>query len=255
MPKHAYGWRRQLPDIRDRKFAWKAPESVPAVPVDLRPNCPSVYDQEQLGSCTANSVAGVMEFDMMRQGLKPAFTPSRLFIYWNERSDQGDTDDDTGATIRESIKAANTYGACDEALWPYVIAQFAARPPQSCYDAAKSDLVLKYQAVDQSLDGVRSVLQAGLPVLIGFAVYESFESDEVAKTGIVPMPGPNESMLGGHAVHIVGDQPDQRRFILRNSWGVAWGAAGYFYMPYDYVLNSDLASDFWAAQLVGAQSA
>ncbi len=225
---------------------------MPAVPVDLRPQCPPVYDQGQLGSCTANAVGGAVEYETLRQGL-PAATPSRLFIYWNERAAQGDTDDDTGSSLREGMKVTNKFGAPPETMWPYDTAQFAVKPPDDVFRAALGNLNLKYERVTQSLDGIRSVLQAGLIIPFGFTVYESFDS--IAADGMMPMPKTTEQVEGGHAVAIVGDRPDISRVIVRNSWGSAWGDQGYFHMPYDYALNPDLASDFWAVQLVGARPA
>ena len=86
--------------------------------------------------------------------------------------------------------------------------------------------------------------------MFGFSVYESFETDAVARSGEVPMPGRNEALLGGHAVAAVGYDQPRRRFIVRNSWGAAWGKSGYFTMPYEYLLDSGLSDDFWTVKLV-----
>jgi len=59
-----------------------------------------------------------------------------------------------------------------------------------------------------------------------------------------------ESVVGGHAVVIVGYDTATQRFIIRNSWGVSWGQSGYFTIPFEYVLNAGLASDFWSIRLV-----
>jgi C1A family cysteine protease len=250
----AYGWRYNR-DSEGALRRWaRGAAPVPALAVDLRPQCPPVYDQGALGSCTANAGAGAAEFEEIRQGL-PAVTPSRLFIYWNERADQGDTADDTGSSISESIAAMNKYGLPPETEWPYDPGQFATEPPPGVFADALKARVMQSEGVEQSLDGIRSVLQAGLLVEFGFQVYESFESDAVAASGLVPLPGAGEQLLGGHAVLIVGDQPDQQRFIVRNSWGPQWGQAGYCTMPYAYLLDPTLANDFWAVQLVGASPA
>ena len=92
---------------------------------------------------------------------------------------------------------------------------------------------------------MRSCLAAGFPFVFGFSVYESFESPEVAKTGVVPMPSGNEQLLGGHAVLCVGYDDASARFLVRNSWGTGWGMAGYFTIPYDYLADRDLSDDFW----------
>ena len=79
-------------------------------------------------------------------------------------------------------------------------------------------------------------------------VYSYFESDEMRTTGILKVPH-NERALGGHAVCAVGYNDEKRHFIIRNSWGSEWGMEGYFEMPYDYILNDDLATDFWTIKL------
>ena len=67
--------------------------------VDLRSACPPVYDQGQLGSCTANGIAAAIGFDQMKQGVGDVFTPSRLFIYYNERVMEGTVQSDAGRKI------------------------------------------------------------------------------------------------------------------------------------------------------------
>ena len=97
---------------------------------------------------------------------------------------------------------------------------------------------------------MRSCLSDGCPFIFGFSVYESFESDAVAATGIVPMPGKTETCLGGHAVMAVGYDDSKQWIIVRNSWGPDWGDKGYFYLPYAYITNNNLADDFWTIRLV-----
>ena len=141
-------------------------------------------------------------------------------------------------------------GRPPETDWPYDITLFAVEPPPSAYADAASHKLLQYQRVLPRLNQIKSCLAAGFPFVFGFTVYESFESDAVAATGVVPMPGTSESVLGGHAVMAAGYDDSQMRLIVRNSWGSGWGQAGYFTMPYAYVLDSDLASDFWTLRSV-----
>jgi|SRR5665213_2050885 len=92
-----YGWIPSLPDIRDYKYIIASPVQLPDV-VDLRPYCPPVYNQLQAGSCTANALAGGIEFDLLKQN-KPYFMPSRLFIYFNERAIEGTTGSDSDGSF------------------------------------------------------------------------------------------------------------------------------------------------------------
>ena len=244
--KHGgYGWVPDLPDARDHLYA-APPEFLTALPpqVDLRGQCPAVYDQRQLGSCTANAIAGAFEFDLLRQKAAD-FMPSRLFIYYNERVMENTVGSDAGAQIRDGIKSVAKQGVCPESEWPYDIAKFADQPPAQCYTDALNHRVTSYQHVAQLLNQLKGCLADGNPFVFGIAVYASFESDQVAQTGEVPMPAPGEQLLGGHAVLAVGYDDSTQRFTVRNSWGSGWGMSGYFTLPYAYLIDRSLSSDFW----------
>src|SRR4051812_29322339 len=227
---------------------YSAPEPVLAkLPraVDLRDTCPPPYDQGQLGSCTANAIAGAFEFDERKQGLGD-FMPSRLFIYYNERAMEGTIDTDAGAMIRDGIKSVAKLGVCPETIWDYDIPRFRERPPGEAYEQALEHQVVVYRRVLNRLHQMQACLAQGYPFVFGFTVYESFESDEVAKTGVVPLPPRTEQVIGGHAVLAVGYDDAEQRFIVRNSWGPNWGDGGYCHMPYAYLSDPQLARDFWA---------
>jgi C1A family cysteine protease len=246
-----YGWIPDLPDHRDRIFA-APPTTLGALPprADLRAGCPPAYDQGQLGSCTAQAIAGALQFDQAKQAQADVFTPSRLFIYYNERVIEGTVDEDAGAMLRDGIKSVSKQGAPHEKLWPYVISRFRTKPsPPAFKDGARHEAIL-YQRLLQLIDQLKACLADGYPFVFGFSVYESFESSDVAEGGRVPMPGPGESLLGGHAVVAVGYDEPQRRFIIRNSWGTSWGMRGYGTMPYDYLLDDGLSADFWTIKMV-----
>jgi C1A family cysteine protease len=238
-----YGWKPDLPDARD-KYRIEKPRATPDK-VDLRSGFPDPYDQGDLGSCTANAIAGVLEFDQIKQGQAAPFTPSRLFIYYGERVMEGSVSEDAGAMIRDGIKVVAELGAPPEKSWPYVISKFARKPTLTAYRKAKAHQALTYERVFQNLQSMQSCLADGFPFVFGFSVYEGFESKEVAKTGVVNMPSADEGLLGGHAVCAVGYDNGSKRFIVRNSWGLDWGIKGYFTIPFDYLLNKNLADDFW----------
>jgi len=248
-----YGWRPDKPDRRDLRRLRRPHVALPPY-VDLRPQMPAVYDQGELGSCTGNAIAAAIEYARIKQKLDD-FVPSRLFIYYNERDIEGTIASDAGAEIRDGIRAVAHLGACSEATWPYDVDQFSVKPPEKAYSEAKTDLVTKYARVDQTLDGLRECLSAGFPIVFGFTVYQSFESEAVAQGGIMPMPAYGEGALGGHAVLMVGYDDDRQTFIVRNSWGSDWGRAGYFLMPYGYPTDGDLASDFWQIDAVVSEKA
>jgi len=252
MPQIAhYGWIPDLPDQRDYQYA--APiAAIGTLPtnIDLTSACPPVYDQGQLGSCTANAIAGAIQFEQMKQNLAQIFTPSRLFIYYNERDMEGTVNSDSGAQIRDGMKSVGLLGDCPEDMWPYVIANFAEKPSDACYQTALQHKAILYQRVVRDLIQMKGCLASGYPFVFGFTVYESFETQQVAQTGHAPMPQHREKMLGGHAVMAVGYDDANQRFIVRNSWGTSWGMQGYFTLPYAYFTSRNLSSDFWTVRLV-----
>jgi C1A family cysteine protease len=245
-----YGWRPDSPDMRDFLLAVE-PAKALRRSVSLRSTMPAVYDQGQLGSCTANSIGAILEFNELKQDESDAATPSRLFIYYNERAMEGTIPQDSGAEIRDGIKSVAQLGAPPETAWPYVITKFARKPSATAYKQALKHQAIRYARVPQTEIGIQSVLAAGYPISFGFTVYESFESD-VGSDGIVPMPQPDESVLGGHAVVAIGYKQIRRQlyFECRNSWGADWADHGYFWMPATYVTSHSLARDFWVIEQV-----
>jgi C1A family cysteine protease len=218
--------------------------------VDLRPQDSPIEDQGDLGSCTANAWAGALQFLEIKDGLQEktgGLNFSRLFIYWNERAIEGTTSTDSGAELRDGASTLASQGSCYEATWAYDISKFVVQPPANAYTEGTQHEITQYFRITTLAD-IKACLDAGFPFVFGFTVYSSFESDVVAQTGVVPMPGPNESILGGHAVMCLGYDDASQRFICRNSWGSSWGQKGYFTIPYAYLINSNLASDFWTVR-------
>ena len=251
MRPRRYGWIPDIPDNRDFRYA--APLAVlRALPpkVDLRGQCPAVYDQGELGSCTANAIGAAHQFNQIKQSAKTVFVPSRLFIYFNERVIIGTVNEDSGAMIRDGIKSVAKEGVCPEPQWPYVISRFTKKPSKACYAAALNHQAISYRRLPLTLNQMKGCLASGFPFVFGFNVYESFESNTVTRTGNVPMPRAGEAILGGHAVITVGYDDTTKRFTVRNSWGEAWGKKGYCFMPYAYLTNADLADDFWTIRTV-----
>ena len=240
-----YGWLPDLPDHRDFLYAAVRPKAVKLPPaVDLRAGCSPVENQKALGSCTANALVGALEFLENKISASTFADLSRLFVYYNERSIEGTVSSDSGAFLRDGIKSLAIQGVCEEKLWPYRISDFVKKPSPACYKAAKEHTISSYHRLS-TVDEMRSCLADGFPFVFGFTVYESFESPEVEKTGILDMPKPSEKTVGGHAVMAAGYDDKAKRFLIRNSWDTTWGQAGYFTMPYDYLGDRNLSDDFW----------
>jgi C1A family cysteine protease len=253
-PALAMGWVPDLPDHRDHPYgAMRLALEQPVQPlpsVDLRADFPAPYDQGSLNSCTANALAGAIAFDIKKQAL-PALTPSRLFIYYNQRALQGTISYDSGGSVRRGIKAIASQFACSEDNqpdgWPYG-KPFTAEPSVPCYQSAEKyldNIEIAYYSLDHTkIDELKACLGGGNVFVFGFTLYKSFH-DADTNGGIVRVPTSSESVLGGHAVVAVGYNDAKGWFIVRSSWGITVGDHGYYYMPYQYVTSPNLSDDFW----------
>jgi len=248
IPLHRFGWTPDRPDHRDVRFS-AALSLVKQLPpkVDLTPECPAIYDQGQLGSCTANAIAGALEFDRLKQN-EADFTPSRLFIYYNERAIEGTIASDSGAALRDGIKSVARNGDCPETEWPYDIAKYAVKPTAACYRDALKYKAVTYERIDHDVTQMKGCLAGGYPFVFGVTVYENFPMQTT--TGAIPMPGNNSGIDGGHAMLAVGYDDTRSVFLVRNSWGTGWGRKGYGTIPYEYLMNPNLSDDFWTIKLV-----
>lgn len=246
-----YGWKRDLPSPFVPQHEHLALEAAPILPeTDMRPSWPTPYDQGQLGSCTGNGLGGAVHYVLRKAGkVDTSWLPSRLFVYYNERAREGTISSDAGASIGDGIKVIQHNGVPDEKYWPYDTARFTQRPSAMAYVQALQHRALSVGRLRQTHTDLRTALSQGFNIVFGFSVFESFESEAVAATGIVPMPDASEQLLGGHCMVIVGHSDARQHYIVRNSWGVSWGLGGYAEMPYAYLESPDLASDFYVVKV------
>lgn len=225
---------------------------------DLRKWCSPVENQGNLGSCTANAGVGMVEY-YERKAFGKHTDASRLFLYKATRNLMHATGD-TGAYLRMTMGALALFGVPPEEYWPYDTANFEMEPPSFCYAFAQNYQSIKYIRLDPAntpkkdvLGQIKTNLVAGMPSMFGFTCYNSLRE---ANDGKIPFPAPKESVIGGHAVMVVGYDDDMKiknkysdkattgALLIRNSWGQEWGEDGYGWLPYDYVL-SGLATNWW----------
>jgi C1A family cysteine protease len=243
-----YGWIPDRPDKRDLKFYSEA-HLDPQLTRDWSVGMPSAWDQGEAGTCTGQMFAAQALFLRKQQG-EPEIMPSRLFSYWAAREREGTTGTDAGAQIRDVIAGAITEGICPEELWPYDLARVTWEPSAEAFERAQYCEVLDYQRVDNTKEAeLVAALTIG-PVCFGATIYDSFESRDVQRTGVVPMPKANESMAGGHALWLCQLDLERRMGKVRNSWGPRWGRGGYCWFPMDYLTDGDLAADFWLVRQI-----
>ncbi|NOT67253.1 MAG: cysteine protease [Methylophilaceae bacterium] len=263
----SFGWQRDLPDIRDLdedsnqissilKKSQPLKAAVKALPlsVDLRAWCSPIEDQGNLGSCTAHAAVGMYEY-YERRAYGKHLDASRLFVYKVTRNLEGWVGD-TGAYLRDTMKALVLFGLPPEKYWPYDISKFDIEPTAFLYSFAESYKALSYYRLDPTgatttnvLKAIKTNLAAGLPSMFGFTVYSSIPSAGDGK-GEIPFPVKGDKVLGGHAILAVGFDDKKKigsstgAILIRNSWGTGWGVSGYGWLPYDYVLKG-LAVDWW----------
>lgn len=215
-----------------------------------------MYTQGRIGSCSANAVAAAFEFLTIKEGREPDFMPSRLFIYYNTRSNAvpPTIEYDSGAYLRDTIKTVKLNGTCSETTWPYDDTPVGAdhkwpagspastKPSDDCYDSGRTNVVIKYQSLNQTVEQLRGCLASGYPFVFGFHL----QNDELDSDNIRQMPQRGQLLQPlGHVVLAVGYDDDRKLFLIRDSFGPNYGDSGYLWMPYDYLTNRGLAWDFW----------
>ena len=213
--------------------------------IDLREHLTPVEDQGELGSCTANAIAGACEY--LEKRATGRETPvSRLFIYYLERKLENTEAEDSGASLRSGMKVLSQYGACAEHLWPYDVQNFKEEPPEHAFHEARAHQVDEYRRVPIELHAMKTCLDEGYPFVFGTRIFQSFE--EHGHHGRIELPRPGEKDLGGHAMLAVGYSDKDRVFVVRNSWGPDWGDGGYAYFPFDYLADPDYTHDGWTVR-------
>lgn len=241
------------PDPRD--FLFKStllrnidPAQLP-VKVDLRPSWGDILDQGSLGSCVANSVVYQLRY-VLKKNTGKILDMSRLFIYYNGRLlSNFPLNEDTGLSMRNGFQSVATYGTLPEVQWPYNISKFSTRAPDELYKNALTNKYVKYYAVSQDINELKKCLKDGFGISFGMALFSSFMTTNVAKTGKVPMPKESsEQRVGGHAMALVGYDDSIQSFIVANQWGKSWGDSGYCYIPYALILNKKLTGDLWTVR-------
>ncbi len=252
------GWHPDVPDPRDHRYALDAEDHDLPASFDLRDTTDRradvpVYHQGRYQSCTSHALAAALQY--LDTGLPSDFRPSRMFLYWNERVEEGDTVCNSTVGIRSSLRVANRFGVCDESLWPYRASTMCSEPPQAVYERTRLRRRIGYARVPRpgthpdnlGVAGIQHTLAVRQqPVLFGFSVLEGF-LEAGRNGGRAPQPRDSERVLFGHAALAVGyaEGADGPEFICQNSWGIRWGQDGFFHLPAAYFASRRLSADVW----------
>jgi C1A family cysteine protease len=234
-----YKVRADQDDWRD--LLYKPTKSPLREQVDMRNWASPVENQSQLGSCTGNAIVGAYELLLNKEIPQKYIELSRLFVYYNSRLIEGTVDTDTGAYIRDGIKAVKKYGICSERVWPYDISNFSITPTPISYNDAKTRNIKNYYRLS-GLEDILDALNQNWPVVFSMKVYdvfdELFESDDYT----IHSPDPDESPIGGHAMCLVGYDMKTQRVLARNSFGPNWCIYGYCWIDFSYVKSEIMDS-------------
>ena len=216
--------------------------------VNLISEMPPVRDQGNRGTCVAHAAVAAMEHYLTRAG---AIDLSEQFLYWNCKNHDG-RPQSPGTLLAVAMPLLFTDGCCLETVWPYnpnpVPGNEGQGPPPApaAADAATRKAPAANQLSPQSVSAIKNGLAAGRCVAVSVVVYDyCWTTPEIRSSGSVTMPFPGDTSNEGHAICLVGYDDSKQLFTFRNSWGDSWGDAGYGYLPYAYVLDPNLASDFW----------
>lgn len=246
------GWAPELPSMKDYKFSDSKAASVEleAESFDRRAENPPVRDQGQLGSCVGFSstygVGWLRRHD--RDKLSTVYSPLQLYYDARVRDGMEWAKVDSGAYIRDAMDSLRDAGVAPESSWKYLPKKFSTKPTASVYKAAAHWKLGAHWRCETIEDMMRAI-SAGFALVGGITCYASIDSDEVSRTGRLPMPARNEEVVGGHALYFDRYNQSDRLFRFLNSWGEDWGDGGYGYIPFDYLANRELADDFWAMEV------
>lgn len=256
---HRFGAIPSTPDHHDKSLLTSGIKPQVSFPpsASIQKWCPPVSDQGQEGACTAFAAAALAGF-IWRRDTNFRLSPnlSQSFIYYKERELEGTLGQgDVGAQVRSSVQVLNQYGACLLAEEGYSDQDFSTPPTSNDLLAAKFYALGSYHSIGNNILAMKSAVLSNMPFVIGISVYDSFESDAAASSGLIPYPNvTTENLLGGHEV-LCGvkyddsiqcpGSPNPGAFGFMNSWSATWGLGGFAWISYDYLADSNLTSDVW----------
>ncbi len=216
------------------------PNVVSANAVDLRKGFSVIRNQGKLGACTSFSMVSIFEYILNLCNPTKNHCLSPRFLYYNVcgKNDDGSIID-KGSSFYDNIKALGKLGICEENLCPYDD-KFNTPPSDEAKEEALSRLVTKAENVNILHRDLTAALTEGYPIGISLKVYDSFGKNQ---KGFIFRPTEKElksTDFGYHAMVICGYSEKEKVYIVRNSWGEAFGDKGYCYIPFSYIEDKNL---------------
>tara|TARA_B110000208_G_C11799546_1_gene441260 strand:- start:2051 stop:2863 length:813 start_codon:yes stop_codon:yes gene_type:complete len=240
-----YGWIPDHPNYNDNTYDAPIKNLLINRKIDLRLNCPGICNRKNIGSSVAHAICYVYEYNIIKHDMNNIFIPSKLFLYFNQRLLKHTQEFDCGSSIRDGLSILDKIGICSEVVYPYDISLIYDKPSDEIYEEASHNKGIEYYKIKPIITNIKTLLQDSIPIIFGFGIYSSFEN-QVSDNGFtIKIPQENEKFIGGSCGVCVGFNDEKQAFIIMNSKGVEWGDKGYFYMPYLYLTNNNLCSNFW----------
>ena len=251
------GGKHDSPDPRDKIIVYKAGEipSEEHPTSDLREYIHEIYEQGKLHSSSATVLCAAygMVLQRMAEMLNIThyhFEPSRLFVYYNTRRLNDTTRNNAATSIRDTFKAINRFGICQESFWPYNVERFSQKPSAACYSAAEGNSISEYGQLNQDIDQFRACLKEGVPFIFLMEIYDSFFSMEIDLMMLPSVKEIEQNTPKLHTVLAVGYDDNKQCITVLNSWGKSFGAEGFFSMPYAYIIDPKRTFDFWKIEKI-----
>ena len=215
----------------DRDYLMRAYLPVIKLPkkIDYTKNLSPVRDQGDEGTCVSFAcTTGMKEYQELID-YKQLVELSPRFVYSECKKIDGQPKEE-GTTIRAAMQVLERKGVCLEKFWPYQPYQ-KDKPKKGEVVNAKKFCIKTYARI-LNLKELRLSLVTKGPCVIGIEVFDGIMD---TKTGLVPMPKKNETVLGGHAICAIGYDDNMKVIKFKNSWSDKWGKKGYGFLPYAYI--------------------
>ncbi len=227
---YGLGYIPDPPDVRDFQLLSLLPPLMVPLPIkySYREHMTPVRNQYNLGACCAFAALSVKEYFDSKEYAKE-IDLSEQWLYAKCKEIDGYPGE--GTYLRAAADVLLKSGACEEKFWPYEARHPAAKNPLSGADLnAQQYKITSYAYVPAYLASVKTALYQNGPLIVGVEVKQNFYN--IGTNGIIPKPA--GSMLGGHAMCVVGYDDDKQMLEIKNSWGEGFGDKGYVWLPYAY---------------------